>query len=134
MSKLLPVLNPPLASIPVGFCGCGCGSATPIARRTDSRKGWVAGHPTRFCYGHRRRSTIADRMERLVDRGAGPNECWPFRSRKNHKGYGELQIAGGQVVFAHRVAYALEHGDVPDGLHVCHRCDNPACCNPAGTP
>jgi len=41
-------------------------------------------------------------------------------------------------VIAARVAYALEHGSVPDGKWILHRCNNPRCVSPAhlyaGTP
>lgn len=34
-------------------------------------------------------------------------------------------------LYAHRIAWVLSHGEIPAGQHVCHRCDNPLCCNPS---
>lgn len=53
-------------------------------------------------------------------------QCWPWRGRKGAKGYGRY----GDTM-AHRVAYELTCGPIPDGLVVRHRCDNPPCCNPS---
>lgn len=62
-------------------------------------------------------------------RAAGPEECWPFEGGAV-RGYGQFSIRR-RPHKAHRVAYGLAHGEPPAGLCVCHRCDNPACCNPA---
>lgn len=67
-----------------------------------------------------------------VQRG-DPTECWEWTGyRINLYGkltYGRLTVQQRQVV-AHRMAWELTHGDVPKGLFVLHRCDNPPCCNP----
>lgn len=63
-----------------------------------------------------------------VDR-RGPGECWPWTGFRQPKGYGRLSWNGhGRA--AHRLAWELTHGPIPDGLHACHTCDNPPCCNP----
>lgn len=54
------------------------------------------------------------------------NLCWTWRANKNEKGYGKFQ---GER--AHRVAFKAVNGDIPDGMFVCHKCDNPGCVNPA---
>jgi hypothetical protein len=58
------------------------------------------------------------------------DECWEWRGCRNRLGgYGRLSIDG-QRVLAHRVAWEMEQGPVPDGIRVLHRCDNPPCVRP----
>ena len=58
-----------------------------------------------------------------------PNSgCWLWVAA-DRKGYGAFWYEGSHSP-AHRISYALYKGEVPDGLHVCHRCDTPACVNP----
>ncbi len=60
--------------------------------------------------------------------------CWPWTgggiNRRRGTNYGVFW-SDGKAVRAHRVAWELACGPVPDGLYVLHRCDNPPCCNPA---
>ena len=60
---------------------------------------------------------------------ATPDECWPWQGRRDRHGYG-VAPSGSPERSAHRTAYRLVHGPIPDGLQVRHRCDNPPCCNP----
>jgi predicted XRE-type DNA-binding protein len=58
--------------------------------------------------------------------------CWNWTAFRNPKGYGLAHVAVGRsMVHAHRVAWELVNGPVQHGLVVCHRCDNPTCCNPS---
>lgn len=60
----------------------------------------------------------------------GSNECWVWQGRTNETGYGQFEWEG-KAVRAHRLAYELVRGEIPDSMVVMHVCDNPACCNPA---
>lgn len=55
--------------------------------------------------------------------------CWPWSGTRDRKGYGVIRLAGGQFK-AHRVTWAAFRGPIPDGMCVCHHCDNPGCINP----
>ena len=59
-----------------------------------------------------------------------PNRCWEWTAGKDRKGYGSFKRYR-KTIKAHRMAWAITSGDVPDGLFVCHTCDNPSCVNPA---
>ena len=47
----------------------------------------------------------------------------------NNKGYGKFATSRGGWVLAHRVAWAIAYGEIPDGLCVLHKCDNRRCVN-----
>lgn len=76
---------------------------------------------------------IPERFAAKVPQGA-PDECWPYNGTKDPHGYGRFYVSGGPNAykpFAHRVAYQIAFGEIPDGMVVMHTCDNPPCCNPA---
>ncbi len=52
--------------------------------------------------------------------------CWLWTGSYARGGYGQF----GNGKRAHRVAWEYARGSIPLGLFVCHRCDNPTCCNP----
>jgi len=63
----------------------------------------------------------------------GPGECWNWQARRNKQGYGHFYVRIGgkpKTARAHRFAYQLVNGPIPDGMLVLHHCDNPSCCNP----
>ena len=74
--------------------------------------------------------------ERLVERfnakwQTADNGCWLWTASLAGKGYGQLKIPGERKqVYAHRLAWLIHRGPIPDGKEVCHDCDTPRCVNP----
>ena len=56
--------------------------------------------------------------------------CWPWKFALKRSGYGYVSL-GGNDYRAHRVAYEIVRGAIPQGLTLDHLCRNRACCNPA---
>lgn len=57
--------------------------------------------------------------------------CWLWLGDTNDDGYGRMRLDAGGRVTAHRFAYEVFYGPVPDGMEVCHRCDVRNCVRPA---
>ena len=55
--------------------------------------------------------------------------CWEWRGAIRKDGYPTVHI-GGRCRYAHRASYAAYKGEIPRGMFVCHKCDNPPCVNP----
>lgn len=73
------------------------------------------------------RPSVKDRlMAKVSVSDAG---CWEWRGGMLGGGYGAFS-KGGRTLYAHRASYAEFVGDIPCGMFVCHRCDNPKCVNP----
>jgi hypothetical protein len=56
--------------------------------------------------------------------------CWEWQGNRHPFGYGLFMLRQGYPASAHRFAWELHNGPIPAGMQVCHRCDNPSCCNP----
>jgi hypothetical protein len=57
--------------------------------------------------------------------------CWNWQGSLDRHGYGQFKLGFGlSPLRAHRIAYEACKGEIPEGMHVLHSCDNPRCCNP----
>lgn len=58
------------------------------------------------------------------------HECWEWTGTRPSNRYGQI-VAHGKKTPAHRVAWMLYRGPIPEGMYVLHKCDNMGCVNPA---
>lgn len=72
---------------------------------------------------------IVVRFMRLVDRDSIGDGCWVWVGHVEDNGYGRFNTDG-RTMWAHRAAYELFVGPIPEGLEVCHTCDNRRCVRP----
>ena len=71
-----------------------------------------------------------DRFWKRVDVINDADSCWEWKGKVGPTGYGRLK-ANGRELRAHRYAYELEYGSIPNGLFILHKCDNRRCCRPS---
>lgn len=106
----------------------GCGN--PHKARGYCNAHWIRfrkyGSPT----GSHVPKTVSERMEEYTLKGPG---CWIWQAQVDWTGYGKLSLGGrsGRPYQAHRIAYEMANGPIPDGLFIDHICHNRACVNPS---
>jgi hypothetical protein len=83
-------------------------------------------HTAQFCSRACLKNPKARLLRRVVTAADG---CWNCRGATNDGRYCVVAV-NGRKTLAHRAAYELLVGPVPEGLEVCHRCDNTRCVNP----
>ncbi len=76
------------------------------------------------------RQSLEERFFSKVNK-RGPEACWLWKASVCTSGYGQFAPVGKKLVLGHRFAWALTNGPIPKGMRILHRCDTPACCNPA---
>lgn len=65
-------------------------------------------------------------MRSVVKTDAG---CWLYKPHKEPLNYGKMSFRGRHAM-AHKLMYINAKGPIPDGMVVCHSCDNKKCVNP----
>jgi len=75
------------------------------------------------------RQVLAERFWKYVREGP---DCWEWQGARLSAGYGRCSTSRPDraQTTAHRLAWTLSYGAIPDGLYVLHRCDNPPCVRP----
>ena len=108
-------------------CHCGKGFTKPAHYfRRRIKEGRANLYCSAAC------SSLSQRRQRnpVTHNYRVENGCWIWQGIVNGSGYGQTSLIGGKSMTAHRAAWITANGEIPNGLHVLHKCDTPLCINP----
>jgi hypothetical protein len=76
--------------------------------------------------------TIVERFQNNVFVCPYDHGCWFWIGGTVRDGYGSIGrgARGAGVIRAHRLSWLIHYGEIPEGLNVLHKCDNPSCVRP----
>lgn len=117
-----------------GFCECGCGEKTPIAKISSARAGWIRGEPIRFIHGHNFRIGNLNGLWKGEDASYGTLHDW-LSLHYPRKGRCESCGATGRTEHAflrHPEKHTRNRDDYRELCVPCHRrmdiCGHPTNC------
>lgn len=109
---------------------CTCKECGNNFKRSSSSKGIFCSRACKYLG-----SRITDK-ERLIkvkkyfdENVVIKDGCWDWNGAISSNGYGAIGAGRKYKINAHRAAWLIYVGDIPDGMMVCHRCDNRTCNN-----
>lgn len=108
--------------------GCGCTFSFKYDRNVSSFQFMKRKFCSAECRVESHNSKIISGFWDMLDKSSRSG-CWEWTSTKTTKGYGKFSFKN-KSVRAHRHAYEIAKGPIPEGMFVLHSCDNRLCCNP----
>lgn len=107
-------------------CKCECGNETIV--EGNSLK--IGKTQSCGCIKSIKSKDYLDKIKKRIGNSIDlEGECWRWTKTICKSGYGQISYRSSRE-YAHRVSYIVHKGEIPDGLHVCHTCDNKWCVNP----
>ncbi len=104
------------------LCRCVCGNEYIVPRKA------LTMGTSRSCIRKCASISFEDRLLKYVEK---TESCWLWKGVKNEDGYGLLYYKKIlKNISTHRASWIIHNGEIPEGLCVLHKCDNPSCVNP----
>lgn len=108
-----------------------------LCSETATRRGYCTSHYVKLRKSgdlpvkQLRGASLRERFEQHVDRRTAPEGCHEWTGFRSRQGYGQFAVNRGgsryRTEVASRVAWEIVYGPVPEGMEICHSCDNPPC-------
>lgn len=109
-----------------------CGAQFRLRDRSQQKR-----FCSRSCWYAYNATPMADRFWQRVEQNGlvvrpDLGACWTWKGTLSERGYGLLARPGHAAghTGAHRFSWELHNGPIPEGMEICHRCDNPSCVRP----